>query len=63
VREPVALRSARTARDAEHALLAGFTSVREAGGLGIHLARAIDEGTIPGPTVYAPVVDRLAPGA
>ncbi|MBW3657593.1 MAG: amidohydrolase family protein [Actinobacteria bacterium] len=53
-REPVAVRAARAARDAELALLAGFTSIREAGGLGVHLARAIDEGTIPGPTIYAP---------
>lgn len=54
VRDPVALRGARIARDAAAALDAGFTSVREAGGLGIDLARAIDEGTVRGPTVYAP---------
>lgn len=54
VRDPIALRGARIARDAAAALDAGFTSVREAGGLGIDLARAIDEGTVPGPTVYAP---------
>ncbi|MBW3619688.1 MAG: amidohydrolase family protein [Actinobacteria bacterium] len=53
-REPIGVRAARAARDAEHALLAGFTSVREAGGLGVDLARVIDEGTIPGPTIYAP---------
>ena len=50
----VALRAARAARDAAAALDAGFTSVREAGGLGVHLARAVDEGTLPGPTIYAP---------
>jgi imidazolonepropionase-like amidohydrolase len=54
VKDPVALRGARIVRDASAALDAGFTSVREAGGLGVHLARAIDEGTVRGPTVYAP---------
>ena len=53
-REPVQLRAARASRDAEVALMAGVTSVREAGGLGVHLARAIEEGSIPGPTIYAP---------
>jgi len=48
------LRAARAAKDAETALQAGFTSVREAGGLGVHLARAVAEGTIVGPTIYAP---------
>ncbi|RJO70055.1 amidohydrolase family protein [Nocardia panacis] len=44
---------ARSVRDAEVALRAGFTSVRELGGYGIYLARAIDEGTLPGPSIYA----------
>lgn len=48
------LRSARAAKDAEIALQAGFTSVREAGGLGVHLARAVTEGTLAGPSIYAP---------
>jgi imidazolonepropionase-like amidohydrolase len=52
--EPVALRGSRIARDAAAALDAGFTSVREAGGLGVHLARAVSEGTIAGPSIYAP---------
>jgi imidazolonepropionase-like amidohydrolase len=51
---PHALAAARATADAVAALEAGFTSVREAGGLGVLLARAIDEGTIPGPTIYAP---------
>jgi imidazolonepropionase-like amidohydrolase len=51
---PSALAAARATADAVAALRAGFTSVREAGGLGVLLARAIDEGSIPGPTVYAP---------
>ena len=52
-REPVAMRAARIAGDLRAALSAGVTSVREAGGLGVQVARAVDEGTIPGPTVYA----------
>ncbi|HET7489688.1 MAG TPA: amidohydrolase family protein [Acidimicrobiales bacterium] len=51
---PLPLRAARAAMDAERALQAGFTSVREAGGLGVHLARAVDEGTVDGPSIYAP---------
>ncbi len=52
--EALPTRAARTVKDAEAALQAGFTSVREAGGLGVHLARAIDEGTVAGPSVYGP---------
>ncbi|WP_157041826.1 metal-dependent hydrolase family protein [Nitriliruptor alkaliphilus] len=52
-REPLALRGARTTIDLVAALEAGVTSVREAGGLGIHVARAVAEGTIPGPRIYA----------
>jgi imidazolonepropionase-like amidohydrolase len=52
--DPVQLRSARAAKDAEAALQAGFTSVREAGGIGVHLARAVREGTVLGPSIYAP---------
>ncbi len=52
-RTPVAVMAARAATDAARGLQAGFTSVREVGGLGIFLARAIDEGSIPGPHVYA----------
>jgi imidazolonepropionase-like amidohydrolase len=51
--EPVALRAARCARDLRAALDAGVTSVREVGGLGIHLARAVAEGTLDGPSIYA----------
>jgi imidazolonepropionase-like amidohydrolase len=51
--QPTALRAARVTADARAALEAGVTSVREVGGLGIHLARAIDEGTLPGPHIYA----------
>ncbi len=52
-RTPVPVMAARVAKDAERALLAGFTSVREPGGLGIYLGRAVDEGTLPGPHIYA----------
>ncbi len=51
--EPVALRAARSARDLRAALDAGVTSVREVGGLGVHLARAVAEGVLDGPAVYA----------
>jgi imidazolonepropionase-like amidohydrolase len=51
--EPVALRAARSARDLRAALDAGVTSVREVGGLGVHLARAVAEGVLDGPTIYA----------
>lgn len=50
--EPLALRGARGARDLRAAIDAGFTSVREVGGLGVYLARAVAEGTLDGPTVY-----------
>src|SRR5580700_8340990 len=50
--EPTALRAARSARDLTNALNAGITSVREVGGLGVHLARAVAEGTLDGPSIY-----------
>ncbi|MDX1619964.1 MAG: amidohydrolase family protein [Nitriliruptorales bacterium] len=52
VLEPAAARGARMAKDAELALRAGFTSVREVGGDGVFLARAIEDGTILGPSIY-----------
>lgn len=42
----------RSAEDAKAGLMAGFTSVREVGGYGVFLARAIDEGTLVGPNIY-----------
>ena len=51
--EPTALRAARSARDLTNTLNAGFTSVREVGGLGIYLAQAVREGILDGPSVYA----------
>ena len=50
--EPEALRAARCTRDLRAALDAGITSVREVGGLGVYLARAVAEGTIDGPAIY-----------
>jgi len=44
--------SARCVADAGRALHAGFTSVRDLVGLGVHLARVVDEGTVPGPHIY-----------
>jgi imidazolonepropionase-like amidohydrolase len=52
-RLPVALRAARATTDLRAALDAGVTSVRELGGLGVHLARAVDEGVVEGPAIYA----------
>ncbi|GBD84571.1 imidazolonepropionase [bacterium BMS3Abin02] len=52
-RIPHVLAGVRSARDAEAALSAGFTSLREAGGYGVFLARAVAEGTVVGPNIYA----------
>jgi imidazolonepropionase-like amidohydrolase len=51
--DPVPLRAARCARDLAAALRAGITSVREVGGMGVHLARAVAEGVLDGPAIYA----------
>ena len=50
--EPTALRAARSARDLANALNAGITSVREVGGLGVYLARVVNEGVLDGPSIY-----------
>ena len=47
------LAAMRTTADARRVLDAGFTSVREMGGMGTFLGRAIDEGQVVGPNVYA----------
>ncbi|HUG08355.1 MAG TPA: amidohydrolase family protein [Acidimicrobiia bacterium] len=46
------LASMRVTADASRALQAGFTSVREMGGLGVFLGRSIEEGVVTGPNVY-----------
>jgi imidazolonepropionase-like amidohydrolase len=51
--DPVPVRAARCARDLAAALAAGITSVREVGGLGVYLARAVGEGVLDGPAIYA----------
>lgn len=54
-REPRALCGARGARDVAEVLNAGYTSVREVGGDGHELAKAIDEGYLLGPNIYSSV--------
>ncbi len=49
---PIAVRAARATKDLERALRAGVTSIRDAGGMGVLLGRAVREGSIPGPHVY-----------
>lgn len=48
--------------EAEKMLLRGFTTVRDAGGPAIGLARAIDQGKLPGPRVYpsGPVISQTS---
>lgn len=50
---PVPVAVARSVADAQRAIDAGFTSVREVGGFGVYLARVINEGNATGPHVYA----------
>jgi len=50
--EPAAARAARAVPDIEATLMGGVTSVREVGGLGLHLRSVVEEGTIPGPHIY-----------
>jgi imidazolonepropionase-like amidohydrolase len=50
---PLPVAAARAVHDAGRALDAGFTSVREVGGVGIWVGRVIDEGLARGPKVYA----------
>ena len=50
---PPHLAALRTVWDAEQAIAAGITSVREVGGHGIFLGRAIREGFVKGPRIYA----------
>jgi imidazolonepropionase-like amidohydrolase len=50
--EPEAARAARAVPDITATLMGGVTSVREVGGLGIHLRSVVDDGTIPGPHIY-----------
>lgn len=49
----VALAGARTAKQLETALMAGFTTIREVGGLAGEVYPAIRDGTLVGPNVYS----------
>ncbi len=40
------------AREAERMLLRGFTTIRDAGGPAYGIAKAIDDGVVPGPRIY-----------
>lgn len=51
----LALAGVRSARDIAATLNAGYTSVREVGGNGAELAKAVNEGWVPGPNIYAAV--------
>lgn len=50
---PPALAGARIARNVHDILMSGVTSVRELAGYGTEVARAIEEGTLVGPTIYS----------
>ena len=50
---PQALAGARSVPDLHATVMAGFTSVREVGGYGCDLAKAVGEGRIPGPNIYS----------
>jgi imidazolonepropionase-like amidohydrolase len=51
--EELSLRAARVVADLRSALDAGVTTIREVGGLGVHVNPAILEGTVEGPNVYS----------
>jgi imidazolonepropionase-like amidohydrolase len=53
IKEPAELKAMRTVPDAMAVIEAGFTSVREPGGLGTYLRSAIDDGYVTGPEIYA----------
>jgi imidazolonepropionase-like amidohydrolase len=48
-----ALAGARIARNLHDVLMSGFTSVRELGGYGLDVAKAIEEDTLVGPNIYS----------
>jgi imidazolonepropionase-like amidohydrolase len=52
-RESHVLAGARATREVAEVLQVGFTSVRELVGYGLHLIKAIEEGFLYGPTIYA----------
>lgn len=50
-----ALAGVRTAKELERALLAGFTTIREVGGIAGELTPAVRDGIIPGPNIYSSI--------
>lgn len=50
---PQILAGARSVKHLHQTLMAGFTSVREVGGYGCELAKAVNEGYVVGPTIYS----------
>ncbi len=53
LRTPVAEMAARATRDLQTLLMAGITSAREPGGLGIDLKHAVNDGSVIGPSIYS----------
>ena len=53
VQEHPATRAARSVQSLRRALDAGVTSIRELGGMGLHLAPVVSEGYLVGPAIYA----------
>ncbi len=45
--------AARAAADVTNTLMGGVTSVRDVGGLGLHMAPAVEQGRLAGPNIYA----------
>ena len=50
-----ALSGVRIARDIAALLNAGYTTVRDVGGYGAEIAKAVNEGWVPGPNIYSAV--------
>lgn len=51
--EPIAVKAARLVSDLSKLIDAGFTTIRDVGGLGIYMKRVIEEGEIKGPRILA----------
>ena len=63
VSTPTPMTAVRAARDAHTLLMAGFTSTREMGGIGVYRSRLVEEATLVGPSIYAAGVHSRPPGA
>ncbi len=53
VKEPIVAQAGRATADMAATVAGGVTSVREVGGLGIWLRHVVNQGRIPGPTLYS----------